>query len=266
MKTPFFSIVTVTLNPPKEDLLNTVQSVIAQSFTDWELIIKDGGSVEDISIEIPADPRIKIFNSQDSGIFDAMNQGIKLTTGIYICLLNAGDIFFNKKTLQFVANAIPGETDIKFAYGDAKKLKSKLGYEFYPSKLSRFFLFSNMICHQCWFVHRDQYFKNRLYETDFKIGSDYRYLLHMIHEDKARYTHIRNVLIQYKGDGVSQNPKLALESQGWRDEARKRYYSKYLFNYYSFVLWVKNLLKKTFYRDPMPAIYKWWRLPGNLRD
>jgi glycosyltransferase involved in cell wall biosynthesis len=266
MSDPKFSIVTVTLNPPLEDLLCTVNSVINQSFTDWELIIKDGGSSESTFLEIPVDPRIKIVHSRDSGIFDAMNQGIQLTKGGYICLLNAGDIFLNEYALESVANVCSGQNNIRFVYGDCKKLKSKLGYEFYPDKLSKFFLFSNMICHQCWFVHREQYLKNRLYETNFKIGSDYRYFLHMIFEDNANYIHIPKVLIQYKGDGVSQNPQLIAESQGWRDAARRKYYSNHLFVYYSCIVLATMFLKKIIYVGPIPTIYQRWRLSGRLQE
>ncbi len=266
MNSPLISIVTVTLNPSSDDLMNTIDSVISQIFADWELIIKDGGSTNGVLENIPRDARIKLFTFKDSGIFDAMNQGIKMTRGDYICLLNAGDLFFDENVLQNAANIIMEMPGTAFIYGDAKKLKSRMGYELYPAKLTDFFLFSDMICHQCWFVAREQYLQKRLYETDFPIGSDYRYLLHMIYMDKVAYFHIPKVLIIYKGDGVSQNPKLMKESYAWRIEAKKEYFPAYLFVFYSFALLLKNIIKKYLYINPVPAIYRWWRLPHNLRN
>ena len=115
---PLFSIVTVTLNPPEEDLRRTLQSVVGQDFQDWELIVKDGGSKVGVLDCVPEDERIRVVTEEDSGIFDAMNQGIQRATGDFVCLLNAGDILTNPSVLDLVAKGAREHPNVEFLYGD----------------------------------------------------------------------------------------------------------------------------------------------------
>ena len=89
------SIITATYNS-ENTISDTIESVLAQSYQDWELIIKDGGS-EDNTIEIcnklaeKATGRMRVISSPDKGIYDAMNQGIEAATGEEVGILNSDD-------------------------------------------------------------------------------------------------------------------------------------------------------------------------------
>ena len=96
---PLFSIVTVTLNPPAEDLQRTVESVVQQECRDWELLIKDGGSEEGALDGVPEDSRIRVMIEEDSGTFDTMNQGIPRAIGDFVFLLNTGRLPVQRPTL-----------------------------------------------------------------------------------------------------------------------------------------------------------------------
>ena len=85
--TPFFTVITASYNPG-DALLTTVRAVLEQSFLDYEMIIKDGGS-SDSSLEgLPSDGRIRTVCEPDTGIYDAMNRATELARGKYIVFMN----------------------------------------------------------------------------------------------------------------------------------------------------------------------------------
>lgn len=249
---PLFSIVTVTLNPPEEDLRRTLDSVVGQDFEDWELIVKDGGSREGTLDGVPEDERIRVVTEEDSGIFDAMNQSLNHVRGRFICFLNAGDVFIDCQVLRAVAATAQAHEDAEFLYGDVAKPLSRSGFERYPERLSRAYLFFHMICHQVWFVSRSYYGSSRGYEIEGPVGknptgADYRFLLRMILFDQLQYQHVPKVLVSYQGGGVSQQPEQVSKAIKWVDEIRRELYSRGEYFTYKVLFDIRNVLKKTFY-------------------
>jgi hypothetical protein len=103
---PLISIVTVVYNGEKY-LEQTIQSVINQSYENLEYIIVDGGS-SDRTLEIIAkyDRYINYWvSAADDGIYSAMNKGTKLATGSHVLHLNADDLLFEPRCLEFLAMA-----------------------------------------------------------------------------------------------------------------------------------------------------------------
>lgn len=254
-----FSIVTVTLNPPAEDLRKTVESVLAQRIEDWELLVKDGGSTRCIDEELPDDSRIRFVNQADTGIFDAMNQALAQVQGDYVCFLNAGDLFYDGEALAAVAAAAALEPEVDFFYGDVAKPRSRSGFEIYPEQLTRFFLFGHSICHQSWFVSKRYYNRDRRYETGMLSGADPRFLLRMILVDRVRLQKIKRVLISYQGGGVSQRLEVSIEAKKWFDKLRRSVYSKREYYSYMVIYNTRDVLKKIFYDRVVWRILKWLR-------
>ena len=90
-----FSIITINFNN-KKGLLNTLQSIENQIFTDFEHIIIDGNS-NDGSLDILFDLKdnnVKWISENDNGIYNAMNKGIRMASGKIIGILNAGDRYY----------------------------------------------------------------------------------------------------------------------------------------------------------------------------
>jgi len=107
---PFFSVVIPLFN--KENyIFETVQNVLNQSFTDFELIIIDDGSTDNSFniLKKITDPRLKIFKQKNQGVSTARNIGIEYANGKYIALLDADDIWkYNHLTALYNAiNTIP---------------------------------------------------------------------------------------------------------------------------------------------------------------
>lgn len=116
---PRLSIITVTYNAAQY-LPITLQSTAAQTWRAWEHIFIDGGS-QDATIELiqkyePQAPAIQWVSERDRGIYDAMNKGLRMARGEYVVFLNAGDAFWEERTLEEIFSSAPAEADV--LYGD----------------------------------------------------------------------------------------------------------------------------------------------------
>ena len=122
------SIITICFNAAG-DLEKTIKSVRAQVFNDYEYIVVDGGSKDATSeiIKSNADVITKWVSEPDKGIYDAMNKGIKMATGDWVIMMNAGDVFADSDVLQNVFAHVISDK-ITFLYGDtlSKQKNGKL--------------------------------------------------------------------------------------------------------------------------------------------
>ena len=138
MQKPFFSIIVVSLNPG-ERLEKTLNSILSQTYQNYEVILKDGGS-KDGSLEFLKEkgyfedkPMIKVIEQPDKSIYDGMNQAVTYVTGDYVQFLNCGDYFYSKTVLEEVAEYINREHE-KFV--DDKKSAVKNEEENTVSRMS----------------------------------------------------------------------------------------------------------------------------------
>ncbi len=114
---PSISIVTVVYNGV--DLLEgTILSVIQQSYPNIEYLVIDGASTDGtLDIIQKFESKISTWISEpDKGLYDAMNKGIKMATGDFICFMNCGDKLYADDTLSKAVQNMPVETDV--IYGE----------------------------------------------------------------------------------------------------------------------------------------------------
>lgn len=102
-----FSIITICFNS-EATIERTIQSVLAQTYSDYEYIIVDGASKDKtLSIVKEYEPlfngRMKLISERDNGIYDAMNKGIKVAIGEIIGIVNSDD-WLEPKALEIVSN------------------------------------------------------------------------------------------------------------------------------------------------------------------
>ena len=92
-----FSLITVCFHPG-EKLRKTLESALRQTYGNFELIVKDGGSRDGSLEAVPdllADPRVRVFVEKDTGIYDAMNIAVSEARGDWTAFMNAGDEYFS---------------------------------------------------------------------------------------------------------------------------------------------------------------------------
>lgn len=199
-----FSIITICYNA-KEELNRTLNSIITQTYKNYECIVIDGAS-EDDSIElIKQHPAItKYISEPDNGVYDAMNKGIQLCSGDFLIFMNAGDTFFNSFVLKEVTIALINNPQCQFLYGDANIIHENNTSTFreYCEPLSK----SN-ICHQSIFYKKELFDKYGKYNTSFKIVGDYDFNLRLIYKNKITPYHINIPICNFYEGGLSSNPK-----------------------------------------------------------
>jgi len=172
-----FSIVTINFNNAV-GLKKTIESVVCQSFKDFEYIIIDGAS-SDFSIEVIQEYKQKIstyISEPDLGVYDAMNKGWKRAKGNYVLFLNSGDVFADCEVLENVSRSIDHTAEI--VYG-CHLWGSKDGERWNPKKDFKFIeiLSHTPISHQATFIKKTQLEKVGGFKTDFKIIADWGVLI-----------------------------------------------------------------------------------------
>ena len=140
------SIITINLNN-RDGLQKTIDSVVSQTFRDFEWIVIDGGSTDGSKelIEQYADHFSYWVSEPDKGIYNAMNKGIKVAKGEYLQFLNSGDWLVDEKALE---RCFWHESKADIAYGDLWFCngEEKERYK-YPNKLTLKYLYDFSLGH-----------------------------------------------------------------------------------------------------------------------
>jgi glycosyltransferase involved in cell wall biosynthesis len=174
---PVFSIITIVYNG--ESLIDlTMQSVLNQSFTQYEYIVIDGFS-QDSTLKVVKNNfdkyplSIRWISEKDEGLYDAMNKGLKMAKGDFVFFLNAGDCFFDNNVLEKLATLISPDTDVLYGetmlVDDTRKhigTRSLLTVQKLPQHLTWKSMRRGMVvCHQAFFAARriaPEYISNNL--------------------------------------------------------------------------------------------------------
>lgn len=199
---PFFSILVVCLNPG-DKLKCTLESIKEQTFNDYEVIIKDGGST-DGSLE--AAEGFTVVNKKDTGIYDAMNQAAELAKGKFVYFLNCGDKFYDKSVLDRMAEFIRiAETDEEAPHIFYGNIYERLtGQEVASNpQMDAFGCYRNVPCHQACFYERELLCQHP-FETKYRVRADYEQFLWCFFEKKASLLYKKMLIADYEGGGFSE--------------------------------------------------------------
>lgn len=206
------SIITATFNSGKT-VRDTIESVLCQSYTNYEYIIKDGGSEDDTlevcrQYESRFEGRMKIISAPDNGIYDAMNKGFEVATGDVVGLLNSDDFYTSDDVLQTIADAFSADKELEAVYGDIHFVKdgdlSKC-VRYYSSKLfSRGWMrFGFMPAHPSFYCKKTCYEKFGYFDTSFKIAADFENLLRLIFKGHIKTQYVKKDFVTMRTGGAS---------------------------------------------------------------
>ena len=224
MKQITFSIIVVCLNAG-EKLLKTVDSILMQSYSNFEIIEKDGMSTDGFLDKLPEDSRIRIVRQKDKSIYDAMNQAISLANGDYMLFLNCGDYFYDKKVLEKVGAWIATDrASSEIYYGDIynRIVGAKIASN---PNINAFACYRNIPCHQACFYAK-ALMQRRNYEPKYKVRADYDHFLGSYFEDKVRPVSMKIVVASYEGGGYSETKENQKRSAREHEEIVKKYMSR----------------------------------------
>lgn len=213
---PKISIITAIYND-KENIANTIESILNQTYSNIEYIIIDGqstdGSIEIIQQYIHNKPKhlkhnISIFKSQkDSGISDAFNKGVQLATGDYINFQGASDILDNPYCIEEMFDGVDSSFDlilgrIKRVSNDKynKILYFSKDYKKFPMDL---LLWRMSIPHQALFTSRRFFDKYGLFRLDKIYSMDYEHILRAYKDKENLKLLYKNIFIsRWKEGGI----------------------------------------------------------------
>lgn len=242
---PKFSIITVTYNAGAV-LEDTIQSVITQTYRNVEYIIVDGGS-KDHTLDIINRYREHIHtlvSEPDKGLYDAMNKGIRLASGDYLCFLNAGDELHEDDTLQLMVHSITGTELPDVLYGETAIVDEE-GHFLRMRRLSapedlnwKSFKDGMLVCHQAFFPRREL---AEPYDLRYRFSADFDWCIRIMKKSHTLHnTHL--TLIDYLNEGMTTRNHRASLHERFRIMCRHYGYLSTLARHAWFAL--RLLLKK----------------------
>jgi glycosyltransferase involved in cell wall biosynthesis len=197
------TIVTINYNN-KEGLIKTFESIKNQTWSGFEFVVIDGGSNDGSKELIESNLQIDYWVSEkDSGVYNAMNKGIRKSTGDYIIFMNSVDFFYDELVLEKIKNQL--DLNIDILYGDSvffndngyrKVIKS-------PKNLTFGFFYDGGLNHQAAFIKRSLFSDYFFYNEDYKICADWEFFIILICIHNVSHKYLNEVICYYDFSGIS---------------------------------------------------------------
>jgi glycosyltransferase len=201
------SLITATYNA-EATIRHCLQSVSGQTYTPEHLII-DGCSTDNTAA-IARDYRghkLNVFTGPDKGIYDAMNKGIRQTTGEIVGILNADDFYASPTVLQDVVQAFE-DPAVDACYGDlcyveyedtGKIVRYWRSYDYDYRK----FYHGWMPPHPTFFVRRSAYERFGFFNLELGSAADYELMLRFLVRHRLHTVYIPKLMVRMRTGGVS---------------------------------------------------------------
>lgn len=224
------SIITATLNSERT-LRHTLDSILRQTYRNYELIIKDCASQDEtLSICKEYEPRfegrMRIIAVPDCGLYDAMNQGIAAATGDVVGMLNSDDFYTAPDILMTIARTFEAHPEIDAVYGDVHYVEEENPariVRYYSSRLFRryWMRMGFMPAHPSFYCRKMTYERFRIngreiegfkgnpdcayFNTSYRIAADFENLLRMIFLGRIAIRYIRRDFVTMRTGGASSS-------------------------------------------------------------
>ena len=253
------SIITINYNN-RDGLQKTIDSVIAQTWRDFEWIIIDGGSTDGskeliTNLHDNTNANLSYWCSElDKGVYNAMNKGIEKAKGEYLNFMNSGDCYASEEVLNKVFRDTPTEDIL---YGNAiidnggrkQRITSFHSNYIYGDDLVR-----ATINHQSSFIRKELFDKYGLYDETLKIASDWKFFFEviLIHQCVVKYLDFSVAI--YDDTGISSTQK-SLHTEE-RIKVLREYIPDFVMRDYLAAYKVNEVLKYKYSRFVFRVLYK----------
>ena len=226
------SIIVVCLNPG-EKLIETMESILSQSYEDYEVVVKDGcskdGSIDRLKEWLFAEgvkiaDKVFIHQISDKSIYEAMNQATELAKGEYLYFLNCGDHFYTDTSLEEMVREMEVHSESRLFYGNVFDAIRKSVVQSNPH-MDAFACFRNVPCHQACVYHKSL-FAERGYEPKYRVRADYEHFLWCFFEKKVEPVYVPVTLALYEGGGFSETKANRVRSKEEHAEIIAKYMSE----------------------------------------
>jgi glycosyltransferase involved in cell wall biosynthesis len=213
------SIITVCKNA-KNAIERTMLSVVSQNCfkENIEYVVIDGASTDktaEIIKQYSNKYPIKWISEPDSGIYNAMNKGIKMATGEYLLFLNAGDYLVHYNVIKSLTNLFES-SEFDVIYGNTLSINpiSEESWIKATENPDIFFFFNDSLPHQAVFYKRTLFDKFGMYDETFKILADNVFNKKILCDEHASVKYTDQIISVFTQDGISStNNKLRNEER-----------------------------------------------------
>lgn len=210
---PLISVITAAFNAAQY-LPDTIRSIRAQSYPDFEWIVIDGGSTDTTVDLLKANDDIIDYwlSEPDRGIYSALNKGLIQAKGEWICILGADDFLWDAQALAQMGEQLQKlPARVRVAYGQVMlisvdgKIIHAIG-EPWENVSERF---KQVMCipHQATMHRRSLFEQHGLFDESFRIAGDYEMLLRELKSADARFISGIIVAAMRQGGGISSDPE-----------------------------------------------------------
>ena len=230
------SVITVCLNSERS-IEKTIESVLIQEYKNIEYIIVDGGSTDNtINIINKYKAKVhKIVSESDSGIYDAINKGIKYASGEIISILHSDDYFKNDQVLTDVAKNFLNDDQIDCLIGNTLLIKDGKKIRNYSVSMFKTWMmfFGISPPHPSSFFRKKIYNKFGLYKPHYSIAGDFEFFLRTFYKNKIKYKkkNLTYVIMQYGGESTKSYKSNFISSK----EILKSFKENYIYNNFVFI-------------------------------
>jgi len=207
------SIITTTYNSAAT-VRDTLESVRMQDYDDIEHILVDGRSTDDTVDIIRSFPHVSQYVSEeDQGLYDAINKGIRMSTGDIVGILNSDDFFPEKDVIRSIVRAFETQK-VDAVYGDIAFVKPEnlhkivryySSKKFHPKKFARGY----MPAHPSFYAKRSCFEELGLYQLDYKIEADFELLMRFFLNPHVKTYYLEKVFVYMRTGGVSNKNALS---------------------------------------------------------
>ena len=203
------SIITATWNSGAT-LRDTIESVLGQTYSDYEMLVIDGGSSDNtkeiVDEFIPKfHGRLKWFSGKDKGLYDAMNKGINHATGDVIGILNSDDFYADEYVLESIANGI---RDVDTVYGDLvfvnpdntnQVVRQWIGSQHQPGS----FMKGWHPAHPTFYARKELFEKHGGFDISFDVSADFELMFRFLEKGQAKSRYVPHTFVKMRLGGES---------------------------------------------------------------
>lgn len=192
-------------------IMNAVNSVLSQDYTDIEYIVVDGGSTDGTveKLQPLADAgKLRMVSEPDKGLYDALNKGIRMATGDYIGLVHSNDCLFDKNVVSRVADELERtHCDLLYANGvyvaDVNG-KERVVRNWYGGTYSKRRVAMGWLpLHTTVYISRNAYLEYGLYDTSYHIAGDTNLLISYLYKQNLKVAFLDSYVIRMRIGGMS---------------------------------------------------------------
>lgn len=208
------SIITINYNNAA-GLKKTLDSVASQTCSDFEHIIVDGAST-DKSVEIireyentlasrllPLASHLKWLSEPDTGIYNAMNKGVRLAKGEYTLMLNSGDYLVDKHVVETILPLLESVDIIQGNIIEEVKDKRYRNRGYGKSDVDFFDVMKGMFLHQASFCRHDLFERYGMFDETYRVIGDTKFFMNCLGRGNATFKYVNVDIANYDMSGIT---------------------------------------------------------------